>query len=150
MDIGGSRAWSSRSFGSSSRPWRRTGVVRTARPFGCRAESGWWMSSTAQSTPLRAGREHQDETICAVTHNFVILSFLSSVLGIELAQFRRLRHGVAAIAEVDVGPGRSRVVRTERYLSPGRRRLTRDGPVALYLTLTRGILTGDAGASGSA
>jgi broad specificity phosphatase PhoE len=54
---------------------------------------------------------HQDETICAVTHNFVILSFLSSVLGIELAQFRRLRHGVAAIAEVDFRPGRSRVVR---------------------------------------
>ena len=54
---------------------------------------------------------HQDETVCAVTHNFVILSFLASVLGIELAQFRRLRHGVAAIAEVDVRPGRSRVVR---------------------------------------
>ena len=54
---------------------------------------------------------HQDETFCAVTHNFVILSFLASVLGIELAQFRRLRHGVAAIAEVDFRPGRSRVVR---------------------------------------
>jgi probable phosphoglycerate mutase len=54
---------------------------------------------------------HQDETFCAVTHNFVILSFLAFVLGIELAQFRRLRHAVAAIAEVDVRPGRSRVVR---------------------------------------
>ena len=54
---------------------------------------------------------HQDETFCVVTHNFVILSFLASVLGIELAQFRRLRHGVAAIAEIDVRPGRSRVVR---------------------------------------
>ena len=54
---------------------------------------------------------HQDETFCVVTHNFVILSFLASVLGIELAQFRRLRHGVAAIAEVDVRPGGSRVVR---------------------------------------
>jgi len=55
--------------------------------------------------------QHQDESFCVVTHNFVILSFLASVLGIELAQFRRLRHGVAAIAEVDVRPGRSRVVR---------------------------------------
>ena len=54
---------------------------------------------------------HRDETICAVTHNFVILSFLASVLGIELAQFRRLRHGVAAIAEVEMRPGRPRVVR---------------------------------------
>ena len=55
--------------------------------------------------------KHQDESFCAVTHNFVILSFLASVLGIELAQFRRLRHGVAAIAEVDIRPGRSRIVR---------------------------------------
>jgi broad specificity phosphatase PhoE len=54
---------------------------------------------------------HPGQTSCAVTHNFVILSYLASVLGIELAQFRRLRHGVAAIAEVDVRPGRSRVVR---------------------------------------
>lgn len=54
---------------------------------------------------------HQGEIFCAVTHNFVILSFLAFVLGIELAQFRRLRHAVAAIAEVDVRPGRSRVVR---------------------------------------
>jgi len=54
---------------------------------------------------------HQDETFCAVSHNFVILSYLASVLGIELAKFRRLRHGVAAIAEIDVRPGRSRVVR---------------------------------------
>jgi probable phosphoglycerate mutase len=54
---------------------------------------------------------HRHDTFLAVTHNFVILSFLASVLGIELAQFRRLRHGVAAIAEIDIRPGRSRVVR---------------------------------------
>lgn len=54
---------------------------------------------------------HSDQTICTVTHNFVILSFLASVLRIELADFRRLRHAVAAIAEIEVHPGRSRVVR---------------------------------------
>jgi broad specificity phosphatase PhoE len=54
---------------------------------------------------------HPDQTTCLVTHNFVILSFLASVLDIELADFRRLRHGVAAITEVDVRPGRSRVIR---------------------------------------
>jgi broad specificity phosphatase PhoE len=54
---------------------------------------------------------HPDQTICAVTHNFVILSFLASVLSIELSDFRRLRHGVAAITEVEVRPGRSRVIR---------------------------------------
>jgi phosphoserine phosphatase len=54
---------------------------------------------------------HRQESFCVVTHNFVILSFLASVLGIELAQFRRLRHGVAAIAEIDIRPGISRIVR---------------------------------------
>ena len=69
------------------------------------------VQSRAISAIEALAARHQDEAICAVTHNFVILSFLSSVLGIELAQFRRLRHGVAAIAEVDISASRSRVVR---------------------------------------
>jgi broad specificity phosphatase PhoE len=54
---------------------------------------------------------HPDQTICAVTHNFVILAFLAHVLQIDLAHFRRLRHGVAAIAELELRSGRFRVVR---------------------------------------
>lgn len=54
---------------------------------------------------------HGEEAVAAVTHNFVILSILARVLGIELAQFRRLRHSVGAIAEVDFGPRRVMVVR---------------------------------------
>jgi broad specificity phosphatase PhoE len=54
---------------------------------------------------------HREEAVAAVTHNFVILSILARVLGIELAQFRRLRHSVGAIAEVDFGPRRVMVVR---------------------------------------
>ncbi len=54
---------------------------------------------------------HGEEAVAAVTHNFVILSILARVLGIELAQFRRLRHSVGAIAEVDIGPRRVMVVR---------------------------------------
>ena len=54
---------------------------------------------------------HGEEAVAAVTHNFVILSILARVLGIELAQFRRLRHSVGAIAEVDIGPRRMMVVR---------------------------------------
>jgi broad specificity phosphatase PhoE len=69
------------------------------------------VQSRAVQTIEALATTHHDETICAVTHNFVILSFLSSVLGIELAQFRRLRHGVGAIAEVEMRPGRPRVVR---------------------------------------
>jgi broad specificity phosphatase PhoE len=54
---------------------------------------------------------HANDTICAVTHNFVILSVLTTALGVDLAGFRRLRHGVAAISVLDVGPARVRVRR---------------------------------------
>ena len=54
---------------------------------------------------------HGEEAVAAVSHNFVILSLLARVLGIELAQFRRLRHSVGAIAEVDFGPRRVSVLR---------------------------------------
>ncbi len=48
---------------------------------------------------------HQDQTVCLVTHNFVILSLLTRVLGMDLSHFRRLRHAVAAVSTLDVGPG---------------------------------------------
>ncbi len=57
-----------------------------------------------------AGR-HGDGAVAAVTHNFVILSLLARVLGIELAQFRRLRHSVGAIAELEFSPKGVMVVR---------------------------------------
>lgn len=57
------------------------------------------------------GRRHQDETVCAVTHNFVILSVLTRALGVDLAHFRRLRHGVAAMSVMDLRDGRARVLR---------------------------------------
>ena len=43
---------------------------------------------------------HREEQVVAVTHNFVILSLLARVLGIDLSQFRRLRHSLAAISMV--------------------------------------------------
>jgi broad specificity phosphatase PhoE len=54
---------------------------------------------------------HADETVAAVTHNFVILSLLVRVLGIRLAQFRRLRHSLAAVSVVDFLPARVLLVR---------------------------------------
>ncbi len=65
------------------------------------------VSRTTQALVLR----HPNEAICAVTHNFVILSLLSSVLQIELANFRRLRHGVAAVSVLEITPRRTRVLR---------------------------------------
>lgn len=54
---------------------------------------------------------HGNEAVAAVTHNFVILSVLIRVLGMELAQFRRLRHSVGAVSVVDFLPARVTLVR---------------------------------------
>lgn len=68
---------------------------------------------------IAAGRFGQ--SVCAVTHNFVILTVLAAVLKIELADFRRLGHAVAAISEIDVTPRSARVVRMNdtRHLEGG-------------------------------
>jgi len=50
------------------------------------------------------------ETVMAVTHNFVLLCILCRVLGLELAEFRRLRHNVAAISILQVQDGRMTVL----------------------------------------
>jgi len=65
----------------------------------------------AWDTVQRLLARHQSDTVCAVTHNFVILSILAIALKMELAHFRRLRHAVAAISILDIEPGRIRVVR---------------------------------------
>jgi broad specificity phosphatase PhoE len=59
----------------------------------------------------RIARDHPRGTVVAVTHNFVILTVLATALKIPLSEFRRLRHAVAAISELDVTPGRARIVR---------------------------------------
>lgn len=46
-----------------------------------------------------------------VSHNFVILSLLTKALGLELSQFQRLRHAVAAISVLELGKDGARVVR---------------------------------------
>ena len=53
---------------------------------------------------------HPEEAACVVTHNFVILSILTTVLGIELASFRRLRHSVAAISVLEFRRDRARLL----------------------------------------
>lgn len=69
------------------------------------------VADRAWNTLERVARSHENETVVAVTHNFVILTLLASVMEIPLHSFRRLRHSVAAISELDMRPGRARVVR---------------------------------------
>jgi broad specificity phosphatase PhoE len=54
-------------------------------------------------------RQRQEQgTVAVVTHNFIILTLLCRVLGLELADFRRLRYSVAAKSVLEMG--RDRVI----------------------------------------
>ncbi len=55
-------------------------------------------------------KRHEGERVCLVSHNFVILSLLTQLMGLELAGFRRLRHSVAAITRVEWRHGAPMVV----------------------------------------
>jgi broad specificity phosphatase PhoE len=56
-------------------------------------------------------RERQEQgTVAAVTHNFVILTLLCRALGLGLADFRRLRHSLAAKSVLEMGRDRIVVV----------------------------------------
>ena len=68
------------------------------------------VQARAWDTIQAIAARHAEEAACVVTHNFVILSILTTVLGIELANFRRLRHSVAAVSVLEFRPGGARVV----------------------------------------
>ena len=63
----------------------------------------------AWRTLKRIATLHEDETVCAVTHNFVILSLLATALGTDLAHFRRIRHSLAAVSQLELKGERIRV-----------------------------------------
>lgn len=58
----------------------------------------------------RIRQRQEQRTVAAVTHNFVIITLLCRVLGLELANFRRLRHSVAAKSVLEMGRDRIIVV----------------------------------------
>ena len=69
------------------------------------------VQSRAEASVERLLETHPGEAVCAVTHNFVILSLVAAALKIDLAEFRRLRHGVAAITVLEINSTRARVLR---------------------------------------
>ena len=69
------------------------------------------VQARAWETIQTIASRHPEEVACVVTHNFVILSILTAVLGIELVNFRRLRHSVGAISVLDLRPDRARLLR---------------------------------------
>lgn len=50
----------------------------------------------------RARTAHPDGEVVAVTHNFVILTLVCRAIGLPLAQFRRIRHGLGARTVLDI------------------------------------------------
>ena len=87
-----------------------------------------WMSESGPEHPMPGGERlldvadrawlaisrlaelHHGQSVVAVSHNFVILTLLARALGMDLANFRRLRHGVAAVSILEVRPDGARVV----------------------------------------
>ena len=53
----------------------------------------------------RMRAEHADAEIAAVTHNFVILTTVCRALNLPLAEFRRVRHGLASRTVIDIRDG---------------------------------------------
>ena len=58
----------------------------------------------------RMRERHARDVVVAVTHNFVILTILCRALGLELGDFRRLRHNVAAKSVLELHENRSMLV----------------------------------------
>jgi len=68
------------------------------------------VSERAWSAVSEIAERRADDTVVAVTHNFVILTLLARVAGIDLSEFRRLRHSLAAVSRVEIGPDRAQIL----------------------------------------
>lgn len=68
------------------------------------------VQARAMAVVERVVEQRPGGVVALVSHNFVLLSVLCAVLGLPLAQFRRLRQGVASIATVDALPGQWRLL----------------------------------------
>jgi len=51
----------------------------------------------------RMREKHPDDAVMVVSHNFVILCIICKALGLDLAQFRRLRLNLASISILNIG-----------------------------------------------
>ncbi len=56
-------------------------------------------------------RDHPDEQVVAVSHNFPIETLVCQTLGLPLAGVRRLRVDLASVSIIDLQEGRNRLVR---------------------------------------
>jgi len=86
-----------RRYGDFWEAWvRGTGTLRM--PGG---ETMGELQLRAWSVVTRVVGDHPDSTVIMVSHTLTILSILTTVLGMPLADFRRLRLGLASINTLD-------------------------------------------------
>lgn len=88
--------------------WRGAEAGTVAMPGG---ESLSQVQERAWSAVDEIRKVHPEESVAAVTHNFVILSLLCRALGVDLADFRRFRHDLAAVTILDLRNDRTLLVR---------------------------------------
>jgi broad specificity phosphatase PhoE len=62
----------------------------------------------AEVESIRA--RHESDAVAVVSHNFVILTLLCRALELPLARFRSLRHDLAAVSCLELGPDRAALV----------------------------------------
>lgn len=89
------------------RAWRSDDCADVAMPGGETLrqvqERAWGFVES-----LRA--RHAEETVAAVSHNFVILTLLCRMLDLPLSRFRRLKHDLAAVSVVELTDERQTVL----------------------------------------
>lgn len=90
------------------REWRSERVADLMMPGG---ESLRQVQERAWRAVVAIRDTHADETVAAVSHNFVILTLLCRVIGIDLARFRGLRQDLAAVSEMRLDGDRTVLVR---------------------------------------
>lgn len=77
--------------------WRSERVADLCMPGG---ESLRQVQERAWTALIAIRDRHSDDTVAVVSHNFVILTVLSRVMGIDLSNFRRVRHDLGAVSVV--------------------------------------------------
>ncbi len=93
--------------GGFLRAWRSDEVADLPMPGG---ESLRQVQDRAWAVVERLRSRHADATVAVVSHNFVILTLLCKALGLPLANFRGVKHDLAAVALLEIGEERHTVL----------------------------------------
>ena len=84
--------------------WRSERVADLRMPGG---ESLRQVQQRAWAALEAIREKYGDETVAVVSHNFVILTVLCRVMGIDLSAFRRVRHDLGAVSIMELNAERA-------------------------------------------